>query len=51
VLGISALGPENAGKPCPFEPEIEPETSGIGAFGTAAEELSPAANRRFGMGR
>ena len=44
VLGISVLCPENAGNPRHFEPETEPETPGIGAFGTAEWELSLAAN-------
>ena len=35
VLGISALCPENAASPRPFEPESELETLGTGAFGAA----------------
>src|SRR5689334_7850064 len=51
ALGISAFCPEHAGKLRHSEPESEAETPGIGAFGTAKEELSLPASGRFGMGQ
>jgi len=50
VLGISAFYSENVGIPRYPEPETELERPGMGVFGPAEEELSLAANWRFGMG-